>query len=309
MNQTATRLLVVAGRDSRGRAGIDADREIALALGVRVRLVVTAETIQDERGLVELGARDPEAWLAEALEALVEPPDAIKFGLLPGAEHVRAALKLVRAARAAAGRGTKDARGGEKRGALGAPPVVIDPVLAPSAGGAFLSREDLDVLADLLLPERLVWTPNVPEAAALAGTDPAALAAGEPARVAAGRSLLERGAGGVVLKGGHAPGPEVVDLVLVPGTPPVRIVRPRLPRRLSGTGCRHASALAIGLARGHSLPEAAREAAGHVAARLEARGEPPGVRETPLPSPSAAVSFPAPRRGLPPAPARVPTRL
>ncbi len=290
MSRPEPLLLVVAGRDSRGRAGVDADLEAARAAGARARLVVTAETIQDERGLVDLGAREPGAWLAEALAALAGRPAAVKFGLLPGAEHARAARRLVRAARA---------QEGERL------PVVVDPVLAPSAGGSFLSPEGLCALAAELLPEGLVWTPNVPEAAALSGRDPEELAAEEAARLAAGRALLARGAAGLVLKGGHARGPEAIDLVLLPRAAPLRLAHPRLPRRLSGTGCRHASALAVHLARGLPLPEAAREAARYVAARLEAGGDPPGAAAPPcLRSRGRYPSVP--RGGPPPAPREVP---
>ncbi|MCH2105877.1 MAG: bifunctional hydroxymethylpyrimidine kinase/phosphomethylpyrimidine kinase, partial [Planctomycetes bacterium] len=91
----SVQLLVIAGRDSSGGAGVDADLEAARWASADAAVVVTAETLQGEGGLVELGARSPKQWRGEADLALKGGVDAIKFGLLPGEEHVEAAAALV----------------------------------------------------------------------------------------------------------------------------------------------------------------------------------------------------------------------
>ena len=96
----AMSVLVVAGRDSSGGAGVDADLDAARLSGASIRVVVTAETEQGVDGLVELGARAPEEWVAEAEAQIELGVSAIKFGLLPGADHIEAAAKLITRVRA-----------------------------------------------------------------------------------------------------------------------------------------------------------------------------------------------------------------
>jgi hydroxymethylpyrimidine/phosphomethylpyrimidine kinase len=245
------RLLVIAGRDSSGGAGVDADREVAREAGISAAIVVTAETRQGEGGLEALGARAVGAWKAEAEAALGEGVGAIKIGLLPGAEHVVAAAELL-------------------RGASGVP-VVVDPVLGPSSGGRFLDEAGVVALCDVLLPMGCVITPNLDEAAELTGRSPAALAANLEERVAAAGTLLECGAGAVVLKGGHGGG-DLLDLVWEAGGRPEWLELERVPGALRGTGCRHATSLAIGLGRGLGIAAAARAAAQLVGVRMRAQG-------------------------------------
>lgn len=246
------RLLVVAGSDSSGGAGVAADRDALAEFAVDVTYVLTAETEQTDAGVRALGERLPARWLAEARVAL--PVEALKFGLLPGTAAVHAACRLVAAA--------------------GAVPVVVDPVVASSSGYEFLDAEARALLLAELVPRGVILTPNVPELALLTGHEAEDLATDVNARVAAARELLARGAGGVVAKGGHGGEDPVVDLVLAPGREPLRREHPRLPGvRLRGTGCRFASALAARLALGDALPAAARAAAALVVARLEAVAE------------------------------------
>ncbi|MAF65374.1 MAG: bifunctional hydroxymethylpyrimidine kinase/phosphomethylpyrimidine kinase [Planctomycetes bacterium] len=246
-------LLVVAGHDSSGSAGLDADLDAARGMDVATALVATARSVQDAGGVRSVGAREPRAWLAEALA--VPRPGALKLGLLPGADHIVAAAELVRALRA-------DAE---------ILPVVLDPVLEASSGFVFLDAAARAALRERLGPLGAIWTPNLPEAAALTGRALSALESSPLARVEAAGDLLEAGAGGVVLKGGHARQDTVCDLVVAPGREPLRIEsRRRAGAVLGGSGCRHATALAAGLARGASLEAAARAAGALVRTRLDA---------------------------------------
>ncbi len=248
------RLLVVAGRDSSGGAGVDVDLEAARWGGASTAIVVTAETRQGERGLEELGAREASAWMAEAEEALAGGVDAIKFGLLPGAEHVLAAAELIKRA----------------LGARPATPVVVDPVLAPTQGGRFLDQAGLEALREVLLPTGCVITPNLDEAAELTGRAPGSLREDLEERIAAAQALIERGAGGVVLKGGHAEG-ALKDLVCEVGNEPRWLRLERAPGSLRGTGCRHSTWIALGLARGQGLMEAATVAGDWIGSQIKAQ--------------------------------------
>ena len=250
-------LLVIAGHDPSG-AGIDADREAAESFDVRAHTIVTARTEQDDHGVYAVGARPATAWSFEASTALSCEPTlgAVKFGLLPGVEHVRAAVELVRSTDL---------------------PVVVDPVISASSGRRFLFAEAVDVLAQELLAEPVV-TPNLPEAAELTGVPLAELLGGEEARIDVARRLLERGARAVVLKGGHGAEDPVLDLVVERDRDPVRLRRPRVRKEggaraaagIRGSGCRFASRLAAGLARGERLELAAHDAGAWVAERIAA---------------------------------------
>ncbi len=247
-----TSLLVVAGHDSSGRAGIDADRDAAEAFGCELHAVRSADTRQEDERPFALGARDPLAWGAEARAVLEEGrPAALKFGLLPGADHVRIAADL---AREAARRGL---------------PIVLDPVLASSAGHVFLDARGADTLVRELLPEVTVVTPNLPEAARLAGLPIEPEWAQSGARAAVARTLLAAGAGAVALKGGHGAEDPVVDLLVRPEAEPLEHRHPRHPGPgLRGSGCRYATALAAGLARGRGLAEAFEEAGAYLFRRM-----------------------------------------
>ena len=247
-----TRLLIIAGRDSSGGAGVVADIEAAKWAGVSARVVVTAEIRQGSEGLVELGARPPREWVEEASRALEDGIEAVKFGLLPGAEHVEAAARLL----------------GEIEERV---PVVVDPVLAPSLGGRFL--DDLGVLAlrEELLPRGCVLTPNILEAAELTERSLKLLMESPEARVEAAEELIERGAGGVLMKGGHAAG-ELAELVYEPGREPVWLRLERRSGALRGTGCRHATAVAASLAKGVGLSEAAEVSSAWIGSLFPSQG-------------------------------------
>lgn len=260
------RVLVVAGHDPSyrgpsGGAGVDADREALERQGVEAVCVVTAWTEQDGAHVHALRPRAPEDWLAEARLAAREPVQALKSGLLPAADAVRALATLV----------------DELRRDAPELPVVVDPVLAATGGEPFLDEPGLASLLSELLPRRVILTPNLPEAARLTGLPLARLQTDRAARLDAARSLLARGARAVLLKGGHATDDPAQDLCLEHDAPPLWLPHPRLPgARLHGSGCRHASTVAAILALGAPLPTAARTAGTTLQALLHA-----------LPTPSA----------------------
>jgi len=247
------RILVVAGSDSSGGAGLDADREAIVAAGGECIALATAATRQSGGVVHSIQPRDPDAWYQEALDS-AQGIECMKIGLLPGREHVQRARDLV------------DALRGSRPGL----PVVLDPVLAASGGEVFLDEAGREALIEALIPLGVIVTPNLGEAALLSGHEVARLASDPEARVEAADVLLGMGASGVVLKGGHASGDQVRDLVLTPGEAPVWVENSRIPGPgMHGSGCRHASTLATCLARGESLFAAASAAAAYLVGRIQ----------------------------------------
>ncbi len=254
MSPRPTRLLVVAGHDEHGRAGVDADREAARRFEVEAAFVVTAWTAQDDEGVRDIGARRAKDWLAEARSASGPDLSALKFGLLPGSAHVQGAARLI----------------DELRSRSAALHVIVDPVLAASSGAVFLDRKGVATLFEELVPRRVVLTPNLLEAARLCGLSPEELLALD-ARVRAAKHLLELGAEAVLLKGGHASDDPVHDLVLERAKEPRWHLHPRVSGRgIRGSGCRYATAVAAQLARGASLADAAEAAGSWLAERIAA---------------------------------------
>jgi hydroxymethylpyrimidine/phosphomethylpyrimidine kinase len=271
------RVLVVGGLDPSG-AGVDADRAALEGLDVDALVVVTARTKQDDRGVHDVGALEPDAWLKEALAHVERGVDAVKFGLLPGADHVRAATRLARAVH-------------ERRPDIA---VVVDPVIAASSGTRFLDENAVEALRGELFGEDVIVTPNVPEAAELARLSSETVARSLTARLDSAHFLLGLGARAVIVKGGHAQArtaatgrpfarqgehgqqgeqgharteePETVsDLVLERDRAPVTLSHARVVGgKVRGSGCRYATRLAARLAQSWTLEEAAKDASEHV---------------------------------------------
>jgi len=235
---TLPRVLVLAGLDPSGRAGLLADGEAIRALGGLPVLCATAVAAQSTRRLVALEPVSPAALAAQVEAALEDGPvAAVKLGMLGTRALLETVARLL-------------------RGPLAAVPVVVDPVLASSSGGALFQGDREDYLG--LLPLVTVLTPNLPEAARLTGLE----VRDEAEMVAAAAALCAHGAGAVLLKGGHLEGAPT-DLCW-DGAP--RWFRgERLPGvGKRGTGCRLASALATGLAQGQPLPAVVEAAIGYV---------------------------------------------
>ncbi|HZS15072.1 MAG TPA: bifunctional hydroxymethylpyrimidine kinase/phosphomethylpyrimidine kinase [Candidatus Dormibacteraeota bacterium] len=247
----------VAGSDSGGGAGIQADLLSFAACGVHGATVVTAITAQDTRAVhaVEPVSLEMVARQIDAV-ALDLQPAAWKTGMLPTPQ-----IAAVVAQRLAM---------------HGAERLVVDPVLRSTSGAALSSDPALVTLREALLPEALVVTPNWPEAEALTGLRISSL---DDARAAA-RAVAARGPRWVVITGGHDPSgsDEVTDLVFDAGADSfTTLAHPRIPGGADrhGTGCSFSAALTAHLARGLEVLDAAREASSFVAALL-ARG-PSGV--------------------------------
>ena len=233
--------LTIAGSDSSGGAGIQADLKTFAALGVYGASVITALTAQNSKGVLAMHAAPPDIVAAQ-LDAVFSDLDiaAVKIGMLANAaiiEAVAAALARHRARN-----------------------VVLDPVMAASTGADLLHGDAMAALRGLTRHVQ-VLTPNLPEAAALLD---AMMARDEAEMRAQAEKLLALGAGAVLIKGGHAGGPESVDL-LVDAQYCVRLAAPRVQtENTHGTGCTLASALAAGLAKGLPLDQAAHEAKAYV---------------------------------------------
>jgi hydroxymethylpyrimidine/phosphomethylpyrimidine kinase len=239
--------LTIAGSDSSGGAGIQADLKTFSAFGVYGASVLTALTAQNTKGVAGIH-QVPAKFIAAQMDAVFSDLDigAVKIGMLGSA-----------AAIAAVGAGLRR---------HGARNVVLDTVMAASSGEKLLPDDAIDALRGLMTQARLV-TPNLPEAAVLTV---AAQARDEAEMVAQARKLLTFGAGAVLIKGGHSGGSESVD-ILVEDAAVTRLALPRIDTdNTHGTGCTLASAIAAGLAKNLALVDAVRQAKAYVAGAIEA---------------------------------------
>lgn len=230
--------LTIAGSDSGGGAGVQADLKTFSALGVYGASVITAITAQNTRAVTGVAEVAPEV-VALQLDAVLAdiPIDAIKVGMLFST-------------------GIIDAVAPRLRGFLGA--VVVDPVMVAKSGDALLEPQATAALVARLVPAATLLTPNLPEAARLLGTREA----GSVAEMAAqGAALRDLGAGAVLMKGGHGRGETCTDVLVTGAAEPVVIEAPRHPTaNTHGTGCTYSSAIAAELAKGHPLEAAVRRA-------------------------------------------------
>jgi hydroxymethylpyrimidine/phosphomethylpyrimidine kinase len=239
--------LTIAGSDSGGGAGIQADLKTFAALGVYGASVLTAITAQNTKGVFAVH-EVPAEFIAAQMDAVFSDLDvrAVKIGMLGSA-----------AAIAAVGAGLRRRR---------ARNVVLDTVMVASSGGKLLHDDAVDALRALIAQARLI-TPNLPEAAALTGT---AQARDEEEMGAQAQKLLTLGAAAVLIKGGHGSGSESVD-ILIEVASRTRFAAPRIEtRNTHGTGCTLAAAIAAGLAKNLSLVDAVRQAKAFVTAAIEA---------------------------------------
>ena len=231
------RVLSIAGSDSGGGAGIQADIKTLSALGCYAMTAITALTAQNTTGVTGIHAV-PVDFLKAQLEAVLDDigVDALKIGMLHSPEVVEVVAWAIRHYKI------------EK--------VVLDPVMVAANGDPLITPETVDVLVRELFPLAAVITPNLDEAALLLQRKLADRAALEDAT----RDLLALGAPAVLLKGGHLPGEQIVDIYAEQGSSPrewLRMEGPRIAsRNINGSGCTLSSAIAAHLALGRSLPQA-----------------------------------------------------
>lgn len=242
------RVLIVAGSDPSGGAGIQADIKTVTALGGYAMTAITALTAQNTEGV--FGVHEvPPAFIAQQMRMVLSDigADCIKIGMLHSAQVIATVADVL---------------------AADAPdvPLVLDPVMVAKGGHALLESSAVASLKERLVGRARVITPNLPEAAALAGDD--SDGCGLAARV------LALGPQAVLLKGGHGAGDDVIDILLETGAEPEVFVSPRLmTRHTHGTGCTLASAIATGVAQGLPLRAAVVRARAYV---LEAIRTAPG---------------------------------
>jgi hydroxymethylpyrimidine/phosphomethylpyrimidine kinase len=240
--------VTIAGSDSSGGAGIQADLKTFAALGVYGASVITALTAQNTQRVTAIHDV-PADFIAAQIDAVFSDLDvaAVKIGMLSQV----AAIEAV-----AAGLDRHRAKN-----------IVLDPVMVASSGDRLLAPEAVAVLRNELIPRALVITPNLPEAAALTGTT---LARNEAEMEVQAREILSLGARTVLIKGGHGKGDDSVDLLIGQGEV-VRLSARRIAtKNTHGTGCTLSSAIAAGLAKGLDLVAAVQEAKAYVTAAIAA---------------------------------------
>lgn len=246
------RVLIAAGSDSGGGAGIQADIKTVTALGGYAMTAITALTAQNTLGVHGVWPV-PTDFIARQLMVVLDDigADAIKTGMLHDAAVTRTVADVL----------------AEKAPAV---PLVVDPVMVAKGGAPLLEAEAIGALWTHLIPAATLITPNTPEAQLLAGQS---IATTDDV-LAAGRTLLARGARAVLMKGGHRSGDEVEDWLITPADAR-RFASPRIPSKdTHGTGCTLASAIATGLAQGMTLPMAVERARHYV---QEAIRQAPGL--------------------------------
>jgi len=240
--------VTIAGSDSGGGAGIQADLKTFSALGVYGASVIAALTAQNTRGVTAIHDVPPD-FITAQIDAVFSDlkVGAVKIGMLSQPAAIRAVADSLERYKQ------------EK--------IVLDPVMVAGSGDRLLAKDAVEILRSVLIPRALVLTPNLPEAAALLET---AVATTEAQMQEQGEKLLALGAKAVLVKGGHGTGAESVDLLVEPASV-ARLAAERVAtRNTHGTGCTLSSAIAAGLAKGLPLAEAVREAKAYLTAAIGA---------------------------------------
>jgi len=240
--------LTIAGSDSSGGAGIQADLKTFAALGVYGASVITALTAQNTHGVSGIHPV-PAGFVTAQIDAVFSDLDvkAVKIGMVAQLATIDAiAASLMR---------------------WSPKHVVLDPVLIATSGDRLLAADAVESLRTQLIPRASLITPNLPEAAALLDEP---VASSESAIVQQGRRLLAMGCPAVLIKGGHAQGSDSIDY-LVSGNGMLALPAPRIAtKNTHGTGCSLSSAIAAGLAKGEDLETAIRNAKAWISAAIAA---------------------------------------
>ncbi|WP_028326037.1 bifunctional hydroxymethylpyrimidine kinase/phosphomethylpyrimidine kinase [Desulfatirhabdium butyrativorans] len=252
------RLLTIAGSDSGGGAGIQADLKTFCSLGCYGMSVICALTAQNTMGVKGIFPV-PESFVSDQIDAVLEDigADAVKIGMLHEPAIVQTVVDRLRF--------------------FGVSRIVADPVMVSETGSRLLQPEAIDALQRLLFPLAAVITPNRFEAAVLLGMDAHQLIDAGPSHLrGACIALAKSGAGGVLLKGGHAANTETAsDLLYIPAEDRFACFdTPRIAtRNTHGTGCTLSSAIAAFLGMGFPLVEAVAKAKAFVQQAIEAAAD------------------------------------
>jgi len=225
------RVLTIAGSDSGGGAGIEADIKTIAALGGYACTAITAVTAQNTRGVFGIQTM-PAEFVSLSIKTVLSDigVDAVKLGMLANADIIEAVAASLPADK----------------------PVVLDPVMVATSGAVLLPDDAIAAMRTRLIPKATIVTPNLPEAAKLTGLP----MTNEQDYLAAGRALLGMGAQAALIKGGHAAGDMLTDFLVSPAGVET-ITLPRIhTKNTHGTGCTLASAIATGLAQGMTLFDA-----------------------------------------------------
>ena len=228
--------LTIAGSDSGGGAGIQADIKTFSSLGVFGASAITAITAQNTQGVRGIQAISPEI-LREQIEAILEDfiVDAVKIGML----HNKDAVKVV----------------SETLSSFQQTSIILDPVMISTSGSKLLEDDAIRTIIDELFPKATLLTPNIPETEYLSGIK----INNEADILLAARKLQEKGGNAILIKGGHIPGVETVDRLFINENNPICLASPTVETfNTHGTGCTLSSAIAAYMALGHSLVEAVR---------------------------------------------------
>ncbi len=236
------RVLIIAGSDPSGGAGIQADIKTVTALGGYAATAITALTVQNTKGVTAVHPVAPEI-IRRQIDAVMSDigADAIKIGMIGGVETAALVHQML------APLASKI-------------PVVLDPVLVATSGDALAGEGVAGLIREKLIPLSAVVTPNAPEAAALTGLE----TTDEVSQKKAGEMICALGANAALIKGGHLSGPDVAD-ILVGESGVSEFRHPRIETRSThGTGCTLASAIATGLAQGMEMAAAVERAIAYV---------------------------------------------
>jgi hydroxymethylpyrimidine/phosphomethylpyrimidine kinase len=242
MTDRPGRVLIIAGSDSGGGAGIQADIKTVTALGGYAATAVTAITVQNTRGVTGVHPVPVDIVTAQARAVLNDiGADAIKTGMLGSAELVDEIADLLA--------DYPDI------------PLVLDPVMVATSGDVLVADDAVEAIRTRLLPRAALVTPNAPEAEKLTGLT----VTNTDEQAAAGRALIEAGAGAALVKGGHLSGEVITDVLATAKTTSVFESARIDTRNTHGTGCTLASGIAAGLAQGLDLPDAVERAGSYLA--------------------------------------------
>jgi hydroxymethylpyrimidine/phosphomethylpyrimidine kinase len=230
--------LTIAGSDSGGGAGIQADLKSFSALGVYGASVITAVTAQNTQEVTAVHGI-PNNIISAQIKAVIQDIriNAVKIGMLATTNIIQTVAKELKSHSA---------------------PIILDPVMIAKSGDTLLQEEAISALRSYLLPMATLLTPNIPEAAVLLDTSSAT----NPDELEnQGRALLAMGPQAVLMKGGHAKGPNCVDILVLSEAPAIRFTAPRIETtNTHGTGCTLSSSITAGVAKSLTITEATKEA-------------------------------------------------